>query len=102
MDFEDIENENEEQTLLYFLPEFIDALAEQLAKDQERWGDTWKRRPVEAVGQWEHQNERGYQRFRDYFDQWQHAGTPIPWLKIAGECVIAYTRENHPEVLDLD
>ena len=88
-----------DKTLLDFLPEFEDSLKEQLEKDQLRWGDTWKHRPVEENEEWQHQNERAYQRFIDYYDQWKYADTPIPWLKIAGECVIAYTRENHPEEL---
>ena len=94
-----------EKTLLGFFLEFTDALVEQLESDQKRWGDTWKHRPVEAKGvdpfgrPWRHQVDRGYDRFVDYYNQWEYADTPIPWLKIAGESLIAWVRENHPEEL---
>ncbi len=83
-----------EKTLLDFLPEFDEALEERLTIDQGRWGDTWKHRPVEG------QEERGFARFQDYIDQFRNAGTPIPWLKVAGEALIAWVRENHPEELE--
>ena len=82
-----------DKTLLDFLPEFTNALETRLELDQNRWGDTWKMRPVEG------QEERAFARFQDYLDQFRNAGTPMPWLKIAGECVIAFTRLNHPEEL---
>lgn len=74
-----------------YLPEFIDNLKNQLAQDQERWGDTWKQRPREG------QEERAFARFRDYIDQYRNAGVLVPWLKIAGEALIAWVRENHPD-----
>jgi len=90
-----------EKTLLDFLPEVTEMLEGQLEKDQERWGDTWKHRPVEAEGLWEPQETRAFNRFFDYYDQWKYGmNVPIPWLKIMGECVIAIVRENHPEELD--
>lgn len=89
-----------EKTLLDFLPEFTEALTKQLKSDQERWGDTWKHRPVKAEGLWEAQEERGFNRFFDYYDQWKYGSTPVPWLKVAGEALIAWVRENHPEELE--
>jgi len=85
---------NPDKELIDFLDEFTDALRGQLARDQERWGNTWKHRPRE------NQEARAMARFQDYFDQWHNAGTPMPWLKIAGEALIAWVRENHPEELD--
>jgi hypothetical protein len=82
-----------DKTLLDFLPEITGALAKQLVKDQERWKDTWKKRPREG------QEDRIYARFRDYYDQWKNAEVPIPWLKIIGEALIGWMRENHPEEL---
>ena len=77
--------------LLDFLPETIKKLESQLLKDQERWGDTWKRRTREG------QEDRAFARFNDYYDQYKNAGVPIPWLKIIGEAHIAMVREDHPE-----
>ena len=75
-----------------FLPEFIDCLKEQLESDDKRWGDTWRQR---NVGE---QEERIAHHIRDYFDQYRHAGRPVPWLKIAGLALIAWIRDNHPEI----
>ena len=75
----------------HFEKEVVPAMLEQLEGDQERWGDTWKHRPIEG------QEERVFQRYRDYLDQFRHAGTPIPWVKIIGEANICMAREAHPE-----
>lgn len=90
--------------LLDYYLNFVKALREQLEDDQERWGDTWKHRPIEALDthddlgelHWPHQNERIFERYRDYYAQWKNAGTPIPWLKICGEAFIAWVRERNP------
>lgn len=84
----------EENLLLkHFDEELVPLMQEQIIKDQVRWGDTWKHRPVED------QELRAFARFQDYLDQFKHAGTPIPWLKIIGECNIALARKAHPEWL---
>lgn len=74
--------------LIDYLPEFTVELQKQLVSDQNRWGDTWKGRPKEG------QEERIFARYKDYLDQFRNAGTPIPWLKIVGEVLIAWVREN--------
>ena len=83
-----------EKTLVDFWHETSDAILDQLKDDQFRWGDTWKKRPRDG------QEERMFARFRDYYDQWKNAGTPIPWMKVIGEAHIAMVRENHPEELE--
>lgn len=83
-----------DKNLLDFFSETVKAMEEQIEKDNARWGDTWKKRPREG------QEERVYARFRDYYDQFINAGTPIPWLKVIGEAHIAIVRENHPEELE--
>ncbi len=72
--------------LLTYLPEFVEALRSQLENDDMRWGDTWKERSI--VGQ----EARTAERFTDYFDQFRNAGTPVPWLKIAGGAFICWVR----------
>ena len=74
--------------LVDYLPETIEALTRQLEEDQARWGDTWKMRPRDG------QEERVFARFKDYFDQYRNAGTPIPWLKIMGEAHICLVRDR--------
>jgi hypothetical protein len=66
---------------------FAGALIGQLQDDEERWGDTWKKRPREG------QEGRIFARFEDYKDQFENGGTPVPWLKIAGLALIALYRE---------
>lgn len=80
----------------YFL-EFIEALRYQLLDDQERWGNEWKKRPIESNDDWEHQNVRIYDRFDAYLVDWLDKDIPIPWLKIAGLAFIAWVREYDPE-----
>lgn len=75
--------------LIDYLPEFTKALEEQIEKDDERWGDTWKERPKEG------QEMRTKARFDDYFSQFEHAGVNIPWLKIAGGALICWVREQN-------
>lgn len=76
-----------------FLPEVFEKIDEQLRADYERYGDTWKKRPVKG------QEERAFNRYRDYIDQFRNAGVPIPWTKVIGEAIICMVREAHPEVL---
>ena len=80
----------------YFLP-FMKALNDQLEQDQERWGDEWKKRPIEHNDEWRHQNIRVWERIEDYFMEWIDNGTPVPWLKICGNAFIAWVREYDPE-----
>jgi hypothetical protein len=75
-----------------FIVPFTHALVDQLKKDERRWGDTWKQRLPEG------QEVRSEMIMRNYFDQYNHAGQPIPWLKVAGLAMICWIRDNHPEI----
>ena len=75
-----------------FINEFADALTQQLHEDETRWGDTWLQRIPEG------QEVRIEEHIKTYFDQWRNASIPIPWLKIAGLALIAWVRNNHPEL----
>jgi hypothetical protein len=79
------------KTLIDYLPKFVDALKIQLEDDEKRWKNTWTTRTIDG------QEERIFAKYRDYYDQWKNAGVPIPWLKIAGEALIAWVRENNHE-----
>jgi hypothetical protein len=74
-----------------YLPEFTEALKEQLVNDEKRWGTTWKKRV--SMGQ-EH---RIFSELITYYDQFKNAGVAIPWLKVAGMAVIAWIRDQSPE-----
>lgn len=84
--------EEREPRLVDFLDEFFEAFTQQIESDEKRWGTTWLNRPMEG------QEERTFQRFQDYFDQFEHASQSIPWLKVVGEAFICWVRETHPEV----
>lgn len=76
-----------------FMQEFTKALTEHLEKnDDPRWGDTWLKRT--RLGQ----EMRTIQNFRDKFDKYENGGQPIDWLSIAGDAMICWIREQHPEI----
>lgn len=75
-----------------FLDEFIFALTQKLANDERRWGDTWLKRTRKG------QEERTINNFNDKFDKYLNGGQPIDWLAIAGDALICWIREQHPEI----
>ena len=77
-----------------FMIEFCDALTKQLEDDDKKWGNTWKQRIPEG------HEIRIEEHIKTYFDQWRNANQSIPWLKIAGLAMIAWIRDNHPEIWD--
>lgn len=79
-----------------FMQEFVAALTIQLESDHTRYGDTWLQRMPEG------QEARIWERIQTYFDQFRNVGKPIPWLKIAGLAMIAWVRENNPEIWSSD
>lgn len=74
------------------LQELYDAMKRQLQSDDVRWGETWIKRTRKG------QEERTILTFMNYFDQYRLAGVPIPWLKIIGNALICWYREQHPEI----
>lgn len=78
-----------------YIPDLVKALAERLEIDQNRWGDTWKKRARDG------QELRVKARFDDYFDQFVNAGTPIPWLKVIGEAFICWVRDLESNPTDV-
>ena len=74
-----------------FLPEFIDVLKAQLVEDEKRWGDTWLQRTHAG------QDDRLAKSLRDYCDEFQYDDVPLPLLKIAGNALINWIRNTHPE-----
>lgn len=71
-----------------FVPEFAKELEKQLRDDGARWGDTWLKRTRKG------QEARTRNTFNDYFDQFEQGGTPVPWLKIAGNALICWIRDT--------
>jgi len=78
--------------LIETLPHTVKCMKLQLKSDFLRWGNTWKFRPVEG------QEDRFVSKVLDYYDEYTHAGSPMPWLKILCEAHIAFTRkEQHDQ-----
>lgn len=77
-----------------FVDEFVDALVEELDRGEEKHGDLWLERTREG------QEYRIFQRYKDYYNAFNRDGEPIPWLAIVGNAMIAWVRENHPELWD--
>jgi len=77
-----------------FLQQFVAALEIQLEEDNKRWGKTWLQRSPEG------QELRTRATFNNYFDMFESAGTPVPWLKVAGEALICFIRDKYPEIWD--
>lgn len=75
-----------------FLLEFCNALHDQLEADETRWGSTWLERTRKG------QEVRTDVTFSKYFEEYYMNGTPVPWLKVAGNAMICWIRENHPEL----
>lgn len=81
-----------EPRVVDFLEEFKAALEKQLLEDEKHWGTTWLKRPMAG------QEGRTRNEFNDYFDKFENGGEPIPWLKVAGNALICWIREQHPEL----
>lgn len=74
-----------------FIDEFCEGLKAQIDEDEQRWGETWRYRTVEG------QMDRMMTGFKDYQDQHNLGGMPVPWLKIAGEALIGWVRDHYPQ-----
>lgn len=78
--------------VLDYFPGFAQALEQQLEHDEKRWGRANLELPKEG------QEDRIMADINRYYEEFQKQGTPIPWLKIAGNAVIGWLREIHPEL----
>lgn len=84
-----------------FLDEFVAELRAQLEADDERWGDTWLKRPKKGQG------DRVFGIIKEYYDDERLAKSllgedplhvdSLPWLKITGNALIGWIRERYPE-----
>ena len=79
------------------IPEFVTELFIQLTGDDEKHGTTWLNRPLGKTKEYEHQAERIFSRIQEYYDDWRYGDTPMPWLKVAGLCVIGWSRDKYPQ-----
>lgn len=75
-----------------FLDDFVAVLRKDLERGDEKWGDTWLQRPREG------QVERIRKYVMDLFDQALHGKKPMRWESLAGEALIGWVRDNHPEL----
>lgn len=86
-----IEMSVSEMQVTDFLEAFTGVLRDQLDEDRVRWGDTWLKRKPDG------QELRTRATFDNYFDKFEYGDEPIPWLKVAGEAMICWIRDNYPE-----
>ena len=75
-----------------YIDEFTEALRNELIRAEGEWGDTWLRRP--RLGQ----ERRFMQWFMDMYDKFRNGGQRFRWEAIAGEALIGWVREQHPEL----
>ena len=84
--------ERNKMKLLDFLPEMADAMKHEYDEAEKRWGDTWLKRTRAG------QDDRFIAWITNKIDQYKNAGTPIPYLSIACDCMIQWLRNKHPEI----
>jgi hypothetical protein len=68
------------------------ALDAQLKDDFSRYGDTWLELPRK------NQELRMMKTISGYFNDYLRERKPVPWLKIAGNALIAWVREQRPDI----
>lgn len=78
--------EYSKNTVAEYLPEFIEALKKQLDLFFQVSPHLFSSSPIEG-------QERTRATFNNYFDMFENAGTPVPWLKVAGNALICWIRE---------
>ena len=74
------------------LDEFVADLRAQLELDALRWGDTWLHRTRDG------QEDRTWFGMMNRYHKFKHAGQPINWLQVAGDALICWIREQHPDL----
>ena len=74
-----------------YLDEFVEALKQELEEAEERWGNTWLARDKD------NQVDRIFERHDEYSD-WLDGDSDFPWLSVAGNAMIAWIRNTHPEL----
>jgi len=75
-----------------FLDEFIEELEYDLLKGEEKYGSTWLERDRE------NQVERILDTHETYYNNWLKRGGNYPWVSVAGNALIAWIRDNYPEL----
>ena len=75
-----------------FLDEFVEALEKDLLKGEEKYGDTWLERDRE------NQISRILNTHDAYYDRYEREGGNFPWVSVAGNAMIAWIRDNYPEL----
>ena len=78
--------------VLDYLEEFTKAIFDSLTEGEKKYGNLWLNIPREG------QEKRIELSFMDKFHEFQHFEEPIDWPSIAGNAMIGWIRENHPEL----
>ena len=83
---------SERVRVIDFLDEFVEALRKDLLRGEAKQGDTWLHRPRKG------QEQRVRHYLNDMFDRFEYADSPVRWESVAGETLVCWIRENHPEL----
>ena len=75
-----------------YIEDLSAALKTQLVSDELRWGDAWLHYTKDG------QEIRILDEVDGYYSDYLEKGEPVPWLKIIGNAMIAWIREQHPEM----
>lgn len=84
------------ETLDLYIPAFAGEMVDRLEEKLVKYGDTWKKRPVEETEEFDHQNVRFMRWMVEKFNEWKESGKEINWIDVANEALICWVRENDP------
>ena len=90
----DYEDGNIKIRVLDYLEEFTKAIFDSLTEGEKKYGNEW----LESDGDIGAPREMG--AIDGEFALFMDTGEPIDWASVAGYAMIAWIRENHPELFD--
>ena len=79
-----------------YIPAFVGEMVERLEEKKQKYGDTWKNRPVLETEEFDHQNVRFFRTIKSAMEAWENGGE-INWVDVANEAMICWVRENDPQ-----
>ena len=90
----DYEDGNIKIRVLDYLEEFTKAIFNSLTEGEKKYGNYWLDFPEEDLA------ERIKDIYGNKFWEYLSENKPINWASVAGYAMIAWIRENHPELSD--
>ena len=90
----DYEDSNIKIRVLDYLEEFTKAMFDSLTEGEKKYGNYWLDFPEEDLA------ERIKDIYNHKFQMLSAEDKPVNWASVAGYAMIAWIRENHPELSD--